>query len=57
MIPKTKSILVAWELIFSLVIMYNMITVPLMICFPWTLEEKTKGEKAFDYAIEFAWVL
>lgn len=44
-------------MIFSLVIMYNMISVPLMICFPWTLDGKTRHEISLDFAIEFAWVL
>lgn len=57
MIPKTKSILMIWEMIFGLVVMYNIITVPLLICFNWTVAEKTKEEIAFDLAIEFTWVL
>jgi hypothetical protein len=36
MIEKNKAIMLAWEFGFALVVMYNMITVPLMICFPWT---------------------
>jgi len=57
MIPKSKSILVAWEMLFGLVVMYNMVQVPLLFCFHWTIDAKTKSEKAFDYAIEFAWLL
>ena len=44
-------------MIFGLVVMYNIITVPLLICFNWTVAEKTKEEIAFDLAIEFTWVL
>lgn len=43
MISKTKSIMVTWELLFSLIIMYNMITVPLMLCFPWTNENPSRN--------------
>lgn len=37
MIEKNKTIMIVWEFPFALVIMYNMVTVPLMICFPWTI--------------------
>jgi hypothetical protein len=57
MIEKHKTIMVAWEFAFSLVIMYNMITVPLYICFPWIVEKTTTKEKVVDYTVELLWVL
>lgn len=43
MISKDHRAMVAWNLIFSVVIMYNMITVPLMLCFPWINENVSKS--------------
>ena len=38
MIKKTKLSMVVWDFLFSLIVTFNMITVPLMITFPWVLE-------------------
>lgn len=57
MIEKNKAIMIAWEFCFSLVIMYNMITVPLYICFPWTVEQVSARTKFLDYSVELLWAL
>lgn len=57
MIEKQKPIMIAWEFAFSLVVMYNMITVPLYICFPWIVEIHTTEDKVIDYSVELLWVL
>jgi hypothetical protein len=37
--------------------MYNMITVPLYICFPWIVEKTTTRDRVMDYTVELLWVL
>jgi hypothetical protein len=57
MIRKDKLSMIIWELIFSLVVMFNMITVPLMITFPWVIEEVSSNILVFELCFEGIWVL
>ena len=57
MISNKKLSMILWELIFSLVVMFNMITVPLMITFPWVIEELSTNILVFELCFEGIWVL
>ena len=57
MIKNTSALMIAWEFLFSMNIMYTMITVPLLICFPHLTGRTGKGAIALGYINELMWML
>ena len=57
MIRKTRLSMVVWDFLFSVVVTFNMITVPLMITFPEVLERLSENVLYFELFFEALWVI
>lgn len=54
--PEWRIVMV-WTQLFSVVVIYNMLTVPLKFCFKEASLEYEKKTKILDYFLEIIWLL
>lgn len=57
MLRNTSTVIIVWEFIFSMNIMYTMIIVPLLICFPHLEGNTGKMNVALGYINEIMWMI
>lgn len=57
LLRKQWTIVIIWEQIFSFVVIFNMITVPMMIAYPESAEYTSKKFLWFEIVLECMWLL